>query len=64
MLKSRYEQLVCLALAPLNLKPFALIFALRHALWFGRYPVCRASFAAQRAPQLVCAAQHAVISWF
>jgi hypothetical protein len=51
-----YEQVVRLALAPLNLEPFALIFSLRHALWFRRYPICRASVPAPRVPEFVGAA--------
>lgn len=54
------KQLVCLALAPLNLKPFLLILALRHSLWFGRYEMRCAAFPAQRCPDFVCSAQHAV----
>lgn len=36
-----HETLVRLAFVPLNLKSLALICSVPHALWFGRYSVCR-----------------------
>jgi len=39
MAKSAYEQLVHLFLAPFNLKPFALVGSLPHALGLGSYPI-------------------------
>jgi hypothetical protein len=58
------KQSICLVLAPLNFKAFALIRPVPHALGFWRYPICRASFTAQRSSKLVRAAQHSVMARF
>lgn len=50
MCKRCYEMAVRLILAPVNFKPFALISPLPHAFRLWRYPVGRATLAAQRRP--------------
>lgn len=56
------KQLVCLALAPLNFKAFAVVGTLPHAFRSERYSMRRARLSAQLPPQLVCTAQHPVIA--
>lgn len=51
-----YEKVVCLTLAPFNLRTLALVSSLPHTFWLGCDPVGRSRFAAQRHPKPICAA--------